>query len=96
MPATACAQSFAKKKWASAHLSYRSSQLDLCCDYCHDAVALLPLLQRLLRLPVAQSVKKQLQRPSLTTELYGIAELAAMKNTAVRHPATAVLDSWPS
>jgi hypothetical protein len=31
-----------------------------------------------------------LQRPSLTIELYGIADLAAMKNTAVRHPATAV------
>jgi hypothetical protein len=82
-----------KKKWASAHLSYRSSQLDLCCDDCHFAVARLPLLPRLLRLPAAQPVKNVLQRPSLTIELYGIADVAAMENTAVRHQRTAVRQS---
>jgi hypothetical protein len=37
--------------------------------------------------------KPALRRPSLTTELYGIARYVAMKNTAVRHPATAVRPS---
>jgi hypothetical protein len=29
-----------KKKWASAHLSYRLSQLRPCFDYCNDVVAI--------------------------------------------------------